>query len=354
MVGRRPPRHGARTAPAPRTPAPRPGRTRGALVCVLVALCVSTAGSPARAAPLRDDPTWSAAPAPPAGTPGPDARSYFYLEGEPGTVLRDSVALTNPGDESRTFRLRGADAYNERGGGFAVREEGRSRGPGKWIATAEDTVEVPPRTRAEVPLSVTLPDSAVPGDHPAALVVDDGERKVGVRMYLRVSGPTLAALSIENVSVEERDDGSAAIGYTLVNRGNTTLRPRLAVDADGLFGSLIRQPARALPVELLPGRSVTRHERWPKPPSVDVAHIRLTVTAEAGARATATTTYPAVPVGWLVGVLLVLAGGAVGWYARRRRAGGRADRTPSPPAPPERHERRPRPQPAAPTTGAAK
>ncbi|MGI5352806.1 hypothetical protein ACQEU8_32190 [Streptomyces sp. CA-250714] len=302
------------------------------LVCALAVLCLLGADSPARAAtPGEGEPPWSAAPSPPAGTAASDARSFFYLEGGPGTVLRDSVALTNEGGAPRTFRLRGADAYNARGGGFAVREEGRSKGPGKWIALAKDTVEVPPHTRAEVPLSVTVPDSAVPGDHPAALVVSDGRRTVGVRMHLRVSGPTLAALSVENVQVEKADDGAALIGYTLVNRGNTALRPRLAVHADGLFGPLVRQPARTLPVELLPGQRVTRQERWPHPPAADVADVRLVVLAEDGARDSGTASYTAVPWGWVVGVLVALAGTGVGWYVRRSRgASSGEDRRPTP------------------------
>ncbi|MGP3989403.1 COG1470 family protein [Streptomyces sp. 3N207] len=332
MVGRTPPHHGAGIAPTPRTRGVLPGRTRGVLVCALVVFCLLGAGNLAASAPPgKGEPPWSAAPSPPAGTATADARSYFYLEGDPGTVLKDSLALTNESDAPRTFRLRGADAYNARGGGFAVRDEGRSRGPGSWIALAEDTVEVPPHTRAEVPLSVTVPDSAVPGDHPAAVVISDGRRRVGIRMHLRVSGPTLAALSVENVRVEEADDGAAAIGYTLVNRGNTALRPRLAVDVDGLFGPLIRQPARALPVELLPGQRVTRQERWPHPPAADMADVRLTVTAEDGARDSGTASYTAVPWGWVVGVLVALGGTGIAWYAHRRRgASPGEDRRPNP------------------------
>ncbi|MBO8190444.1 hypothetical protein ITI46_01740 [Streptomyces oryzae] len=333
------------------------------LVCALAVLCLLGAGNPALAA-SAGKPPWSAAPSPPAGRATPDARSYFHLEGPPGTVLRDSLALTNESDAPRRFRLRGADAYNARSGGLAVREEGRSRGSGTWIALAEDTVEVPPHTRAEVPLSVTVPDGAVPGDHPAAVVVSDGRRTLGVRMYLRVSGPALAALSVENVHVEEADDGAAVIGYTLVNRGNTALRPRLAVRADGLFGQLVRQPARELPVELLPGQRVTRQERWPHPPAADMADVRLTVTAADGARDSAAASYTAVPWGRAVGLLLVLAGGGVAWYARRRRVRRRGGGAPALSTPPTRRAsttarvrrsvRRPRSRRPAPTTGAAK
>lgn len=291
-----------------------------AVVCVCVCVC----GGTAVAAPHEEGgPSWSAAPSPPAGDANRsaegDARSFFYLEGAPGTVLRDSLALTNRGDEPRTFRLRGADAYNARGGGFALRDEGRSAGAGTWIALARDTVEVPPRTRAEVPLSVTVPESAVPGDHPAAIVVSAPERTSGVRVHLRVSGPSLAALGIEDVSVTRRDDGAATLTYTLVNRGNTALRPRLTVRADGLFGRLNVPAPRLLPLELLPGQRVTRHEKWADPPRADLADVRLTATAGGGARDTATASYTALPWGWAAGLLLVAAAGGAGWCLRGRR-----------------------------------
>ncbi|MEU2085862.1 hypothetical protein ABZ569_28835 [Streptomyces albus] len=317
--------------PRPRAaPAAHPGagRTvaRGLLGLLLALLWVCGAASGVGSGADRDGDSWTAAPQPPEGAPTADARSFFYLEGPPGTVLTDVLALTNPGDRPRTFRLRGADAYNRGGGDFAVREEGRSEGAGKWLALARDTVEVPPRTRAQVPLSVTVPREAVPGDHPAAVVVSDGERTAGVRVHLRVSGPTLAALGVEDVSVTGRDDGTARISYTLVNRGNTALRPRLAVRVDGLFGPLTRHASRPLPVELLPGQRVTRHERWSDPPRLDVADVRLTVTADGGARDVATASYTAVPWGWAGGLLLALGAGGAGWYLRgRRRAGGGPD-----------------------------
>ncbi|MFE9333475.1 hypothetical protein [Streptomyces sp. NPDC006925] len=317
------------------------------LVGASALLLLLNAGGPAAAAPgAGAAEPWSAAPAPPQGAPRAQARTFFYLEGAPGAVLRDSVALTNDGDAPRTLRLRGADAPGGDGGGRSAERDAdgpdRGRDPGAWIAPARDTVEVPPHTRAEVPLNVTLPGGAVPGDHPAALVVDDGKRTERVRMQLRVSGPTLAALSVEDVSVRERPDGSARIGYTLVNRGNTVLRPRLAVGAEGLFGKLHRRPARTLPVELLPGRRLTRHERWPDPPAADLAEVRLTVTAAGGARDSATASYTAVPWVPLLGVLFVLAGGGLGWFARTRRRvpprppgnAGRGEAAPAPPSAP--------------------
>ncbi|MFG3260532.1 FixG Ig-like domain-containing protein [Streptomyces sp. NPDC048172] len=281
---------------------------RSLVVALSSLLLVLLGGGGATAASADRGDTWSAAPS--GGSGG--ARSYFYLEGPPGTVLDDTLALTNEGDEPRTFRVRG---------------EGEAR----WIVPARKRITVPPRTRAEVPFRVTVPSGAVPGDHPSALTVrEDGERgKRAVRLHLRVSGPTLAALSVEDVSVRDAGggDGGAEIAYTLVNRGNTTLRPRLAVSADGLFGALPLRAARTLPVEVPPGERVTRHERWTDPPGADRATVRLRVTAAGGAADTASATYTAVPWGGLAGIGALLALGLSGavWYVHRTRQRQRDD-----------------------------
>ncbi|MBZ4020266.1 COG1470 family protein, partial [Streptomyces purpurogeneiscleroticus] len=218
---------------------------------------------------------WRAAPA------GAHARPYFYLEGAPGSVLNDRLALSNPTGRARTFTVTGNPGP----------------GAGAWIVTAAKTVEVPARTRAEVPFTVTVPAGTAPGDHPAALRVRDqrgAER--AVRVHLRVSGPTLAALAVENVSVADRG-GAAVIRYDLANRGNTTLDPRVAVRADGLLGSALRRPAHRLPGDLPPGSRTTRTEIWPDPPALDSVDVQVTAAAAGGAHGTARATYTAVPWG---------------------------------------------------------
>ncbi|WP_283844474.1 hypothetical protein [Streptomyces sp. RerS4] len=241
-------------------------------------------GAPPAAA--ADDPGWSAEPA--AGRPGAPARPYFYLAGTAGTVLEDRLALTNTSDRERVVTLRGADAHNRPDGALAVSADGAAGEAGSWLSFGPDaTVRIPPRTRAVVPFTVSVPPASAPGDHPAAVVATEAGREVAVRVHLRVGGPTLAALTIEDVAV--RGAGAATvIAYTLVNRGNVALTPELALDADGRLGDLPARAARALPVELLPGRRVELTEPWPDAPAFDRVDLTLTVTAPGAAPATAT------------------------------------------------------------------
>ncbi|MEU2516181.1 COG1470 family protein [Streptomyces syringium] len=274
-----------------------PSRTtfRTRAVVLATALCALSA-APAAA----DTRPWTAAPAP-GGTRGPGAedRSSFFLEGGPGTVIEDRLTVVNPGDRARTVALRGT---------------------GPWIALAERRVKVPPRTRADVPLTVTVPAGTAPGDHHAAVVATGDGRRVRVPMAVRVSGSALPALTVEHVRVSGTG-GSAVIRYALVNRGNTTLAPRLTIRAKGHFGEVLNRVARDAPAALAPGGSVRLAEKWPGAPRLDPVEVRITAQAPGAAPATASGSYTPLP--WLVPTVLAglgLAGaGAAGRLLVRRR-----------------------------------
>ncbi|MYT39720.1 hypothetical protein GTY66_27355 [Streptomyces sp. SID8356] len=269
---------------------------------------------PAPAAAAGKDPGWTVRPAG-GGSAGRDARPYVYLEGVPDSVLQDRISVTNPARTPLTVRLRG---------------DGRA---GPWLRFGARTVTVPARTRADVPFALALPGNATPGDLAGAIVATAGggtEGRVPVRV--RVGGPALAALTVEDVEVS-----GGTVRYALVNRGNTPLRPRLAVRADGVFGVLLDRPERPLPLELAPGRRVELTEPWPDAPALDSVTVRLRVTAEGGARGEGAASAAYVPVapvaggGLLLGALAVL--GTVAHRRRHSRGGQRAP-DPAPAAPP--------------------
>lgn len=290
-----------------------------AVLCA-AALVLAAAGMAPAHADGGGSADWSVAPSAGAGTrPAKDGRPSFYAEGAPGVVLQDTLSVTNPGPKPRTISLRGADARNTGSGAFSVTPaKERPRKTGAWITFAKRQVKVPPRTRAEVPFTLTVPADAVPGDHPGVIVASAGGRTAGVRVHLRVGGPTLSALTVERVKV---DTDGERITYDLVNRGNTVLTPKLAVHAEGVRGTLIDRPARALPVELLPGRRISLTEPWPDPPALDAVDVELTATAAGGARDTATASARFVPWGAVAGggALLLAAAAGTTYLVRRRR-----------------------------------
>ncbi|ANP57142.1 hypothetical protein AVL59_43075 [Streptomyces griseochromogenes] len=247
-----------------------------------------------------------AAPSPSAAggwsvAPSGGERPSFYAEGPPGTLLQDTVSVTNPGRAPVVVRLSGT---------------------GVRIAFAERGVRVPARTRADVPFTVSVPAGAEPGDRSGTIVARDTDgRTRTVPMRLRVGGPALAALTVEQVAV--RGD---RITYELVNRGTTVLVPRLAVRADGVFGRVLDRAPRTLPVRLRPSTRLRLTEPWPHRPALDSVDVRLTVTAQGGAHDTAIARARFVPWGAVAGGAGVAAAGAGAVIVVRRRGSRTADR----------------------------
>ncbi|WP_433450814.1 hypothetical protein ACQPXS_20585 [Streptomyces sp. CA-142005] len=231
---------------------------------------------------------WSLAPA-------GGGRPSFYAEGSAGTVLQDTVVVTNPGRAPVVVRLSGTGLRTV------------------FAGEAGNGIRVPARTRAEVPFTMTVPAGAAPGDRSGAVVARDTRgRTATVPVRLRVGGPALAALTVEHLAVH-----ADRITYELVNRGTTVLAPRLAVRADGVLGRVLDRAPRTLPVHLRPGARVKLTEPWPDRPALDAVDVRLTVTAPGGAHDTATTSARFVPWPTVAGVALFAV--AVAAFAARGR-----------------------------------
>ncbi|MEU6626491.1 hypothetical protein ABZ926_37785 [Streptomyces litmocidini] len=264
----------------------------------LTAAVVALLGAVAAAPPGAGE--WTAAPA--AGRP------YAYLEGPAGSVLQDTLSVTNPGAAPLTVRL---------------------TGQGAPVSFAARTVRVPARTRADVPFAVTVTADTPPGEHRGTVRAAAADREVRVDLRLRVSGPRLAALTVEDVRV---DGATGDLRYTLVNRGTTVLAPRLAVRAEGLLGTLLDRPDRPLPLTLRPGERATRTEPWPDPPALDSVTVRLTATAPGAAPATARAeaAFASGPALSAAAGLLVAAAAGAGYAVRRR---GKSRTQPAPEAP---------------------
>ncbi|PTM99152.1 WxL protein peptidoglycan domain-containing protein [Streptomyces sp. VMFN-G11Ma] len=331
------------------------------LYVLVLGLLLAALATPAHAA---DNGSWSVYPA----ATQIAARPYFYLSADPGTTLRDKVVVANKTGGPLTFRLYAADAYNTaRDGGFAVRTvHEKQRGVGAWARPAKARVTVPAHGRITVPFTLKVPEGAEPGDHPGALValdehVDQGDgslalgvqRAVAARVYLRVGGPTLPAIAVENVHVVHHQplvpglgDSTATISYTLHNTGNVTLDPKVELRAKGLFGrTLLDRGLTRVPAELLPGQRVKLTEPWQGAPQLDWGRVTLTASAQ-HTRESASASFFSLP--WLVALVLlvvVVVGVALFLRARRDRARPSARVRPSRPAPPT--PSRPRSSPSA-------
>ncbi|MFD4422472.1 hypothetical protein ACFWN7_13365 [Agromyces sp. NPDC058484] len=225
--------------------------------------------------------TWAVSP---AGADGPDGRAWMELELDPGATASEHLAVRNLSDVAAVFDLIAADGYFTKTGRFNMLPSSEpSVDGGTWIAV-QDAVEVAPGATAVVPFTITVPDNATPGDHPAGIAasvssVSTGpagsnvgvESRVGFRVITRVTGeldPSLAvpASSVEYVpSWNPFSPGTLRVDYELENDGNVQIGAHQRVRSSGAFG---RPPMPAEELgEFFPGdrRTFTAEVRgvWP-------------------------------------------------------------------------------------------
>ncbi|MCF3133793.1 DUF916 domain-containing protein [Streptomyces olivochromogenes] len=338
-------------------------------VCVLAVL-PATAGS-ASAAASTPAARPSAAPhgrttfgIQPSGAKKPDQRPNLSYSVTPGAALRDHIAVWNYGTKPITLRLYGGDAFITADGGFDVLAAGKkSTAVGSWVKLGKGKVTVPRRSRVIVPLTLTVPRSATPGDHAGGIVASLSatrtdakgnkvrvDQRVGARIYLRVSGKLTPRLAVDGPHTDYHGTlnpfgtGSATVTYTVRNTGNVRLGARQVLRVSDLFGggATVRGPRDI--AELLPGSALTFTAsatgvlptvRDTATVTVDPVPVRGDVPPPVRPRVTAAAGFWAVPWTVLGLVLILLTAVTVNLVRRRRRrrGAGAANRRPAPAGP---------------------
>ncbi|MFF4091922.1 WxL protein peptidoglycan domain-containing protein [Streptomyces nigra] len=223
-----------------------------------------------------------------------DDRSSFGYAVNPGGTVEDTMVVTNRGRSTLRLAVYASDGYTTDAGQLdLLTREKKSVGVGAWVHPRTDTLTIKPGKSADVPFTVTVPKNATPGDHVGGLLTSlkqsdtaagiNVDRRLGVRLALRVGGELTPRLAVEDLHVDYDGTvnpfakGTATVTYTVHNTGNALLSARQDVSVQGPFGRL-RTAAGDLDdtPKLLPG------ERWTvKVPVRGVAPgVRLTATAE--------------------------------------------------------------------------
>lgn len=220
---------------------------------------------------------WAVAPVGPSVDPKqPSERPFLSYTVVPGQVIHDAVTLFNYSNVPLTFRLLAADAFDNASGAFDVPPSGtKPKDVGTWVKLDQETLALPAKSQATVPLTLTVPRSVSPGDHAGAIIASsaaigtgpDGravniDRRTGTRLYIRVAGPLNAELSIAKMSSSYHPSlnpfsGKVNVTYRVENDGNVRLGGKQTVSAQTLFG-LVRHSSKQTEVpELLPGQGFT-------------------------------------------------------------------------------------------------
>jgi hypothetical protein len=138
---------------------------------------------------------------------------------------------------------------------------------GTWIQVQEKVTVGANETKV-VPFTITVPQDAAPGDHPAgiaATATSTGgtvavESRVGFRVMMRATGTIKAAVAINNLTATYQHSwnpfsaGTIRVRYTTTSDGNVAVTGTGRVTIAELFG-LAEHDARAEVEELFPGGS---------------------------------------------------------------------------------------------------
>ncbi len=264
-------------------------------------------------------------------------RPFFAYDLQPGDVIEDALRLTNLSADPRTFRVFAADGYNTSDiGTFALRQEDEPRTDiGAWVDLGLDQWTLSGASQIDIPFRLEVPADASPGDHvggilalqlPTGAAADTEfglsvQRGIGVRIYLRVVGPTRPSLAIDELRTVRStplspfDSGEVTTSFRVANTGNVRLSPTVGLQVSGPFGEIERTDLGQF-TDLLPGNSVVvRHTYAGLPPGGKVTQS-ITL-AETNLNVTRTVSFWVVP-WWLLGLTAVAAAAAVVLVRRRR------------------------------------
>jgi len=314
-----------------------------ALAAVLALAPLWTSAGTAAASPATptaaDDVSWGVAPA--DTTAGTDRSHFTYLM-NPGETVHDAITVVNHGDEPVTLRVYASDAFTTASGSIDLLPGDRTpTDVGSWIVMDSPSISLASQQTAVVPFTLTIPANATPGDHTGGIVTSlstsDGgaltlDRRLGSRVYLRVTGTLHPALQLGDVQatyhggLDPTSPGETTLTYTVTNTGNARLAAHQSVHLAGPLGLFGRTVVVADLPELLPGNSimqtVTVAGVWPATRTSADLQLQPVASGDQPAAnvplATASATYWAWPWGQLI-VLVVVAALITGYVLLRRR-----------------------------------
>ncbi|MET0418436.1 MAG: DUF916 domain-containing protein [Actinoplanes sp.] len=315
---------------------------RTTVLSLLAAVAAAGVGvGPARAA--DGDVAWTVRTA--SNSYGAARSSYSYTV-NPGGVVEDAMVVANRGPAPLNLAVYAADGFTTDAGQLdLLPRDKKSVAIGAWAKAGAGNVVIQPGKTAQVPFRLSIPGNATPGDYVGGILTsltqaDQAEginvdRRLGIRIKLRVGGELTPKLAIEDFHVRYDGPlnpfakGDATVTYRIHNTGNAALSGQQAVSVSGPFGLLrARAGAVAAPPELLPGESwtVTLPVHGVAPAVRLAATTALTpLLTDASGTTTAHKPVQATTHGWalpwtLTLVLVVLIAALVGAVLYRRRS----------------------------------
>lgn len=324
-----------------------------ALTITFVCLLFGSFAASAPAAAADGESTWGVHT---ADTSAGTGRQNYVYTAAPGTRIEDALVVTNYGPTPLTLQLSAADGFTNADGQLDARPHADAPAQiGAWVTMAAPSVTIPAGKGLQVPFTLAVPAAVAPGDYAGAVLTSltgpgsapgiNVDRRLGIRIQLRVSGTLTPGLSIEDLHVDYAGSanplgtGTATVSYTVHNTGNVRLAADQSVRLTGPFGLLGPDAPAVAPIAgLLPGESarssVTIDDVVPGVVLSATVEVRPRPAVDPGAGSAAaadaglppmepvsqSVSTPAVP--WAALVLLTLLAAAA-WLVRRRVLAGR-------------------------------
>jgi len=171
--------------------------------------------------------------------------------GDPGRPVTRTIRLTNEQDETKTFYV-SFENFIAQGETNKPEFTGADDDLATWI-TAPSQVTLEPGRMVEVPISISIPADADPGDHFAAIFwstsppapAESGQvaigGRLGVLVLLTVSGDVVREGQLIELGTDNNQQYFSMLPitftYRLQNTGNVRLKPGGAVKIQDMFGN---------------------------------------------------------------------------------------------------------------------
>ncbi|GAA1851199.1 COG1470 family protein [Asanoa iriomotensis] len=242
------------------------------LVASLVAALATIGLFPGPARAADGDVAWTVRTA--SNSFGDDRSSFSYAV-NPGGEVKDTMIVANRGAARLDLAVYAADGYTTGTGQLdLIAKDKQSKAIGVWLHAASGQITVQPGKTVEVPFTVAVPANATPGDYVGGVITSltqpdqaqgiNVERRLGIKVKLRVGGDLTPQLTIENAHISYKGTanpfakGNATVTYTIHNVGNAIESAQQNVSLSGPFGWLRASASEVAPSpELLPGETWT-------------------------------------------------------------------------------------------------
>jgi len=260
--------------------------TRARRAAASLVLCALAFGG--LAAPCLADGGIGVTPAEPGGV-DPVSNGFLVESLAPGATVSGAVVVSNSTAATTPASVYAADGITAVTTGVAFADDDQPPvSAGAWVTPAVTSVNLGPDSSQTVGFTVQVPADATPGDHVAAIVVQQAATPGGgsVSISQVVRGVVPIDVQVSGAAGEQAQLSAPTLGtlpgttepavlVPIVDAGALMCRPTLAVTmtpSSGVGSTVTRQLDL-----LLPGDSITYPFAWPSPLSPGTYEITATV-----------------------------------------------------------------------------